>query len=527
LTFTNYSIGIYGIYRKSAEFIIAIKGYFLPLKFEDSENNNNSTIMKITAFNYIAGTFGEKTIIPIEKTLPKCLIGRNPNCDFILNSPEVSRVHGIIFYQDQKYYYIDLASTDGSRVNNQALMVNQSILLQEGDVIRIGDFFVLFESEETNSELDSESFFKQETVMTPTPTLNLHHQPKEFIVKCTKVIEETHNVKTFSLVAEPPILFNDASFNYKPGQFVMLDLEIDGKPFKRAYSISSSPSRPYNLEITVKRVSPSLNQPDSPPGLVSNWLHDNFTVGNKLKISPPMGDFTCFDNSHQKLLFISAGSGITPLMSMSRWLCDTKTDYDIIFIYSARSQEDIIFCQELQLMALRYSNFHLAITLTTEEFDSNWSGYTGRLNETMLLEIAPDFGERIVYSCGSAGFLESLQNMLEQLKFPMHNYYQESFGLSKNPQPVLTSENKSSTENPVVVFRKSQQEVVCDANETILEAAQREAIRLPYACQMGVCGQCKLRKISGEVSYEKDFGCEDDFVLTCVARAVGDVVIEG
>ncbi|MEM9924371.1 MAG: FHA domain-containing protein [Cyanobacteria bacterium P01_D01_bin.50] len=480
--------------------------------------------MKITAFNYITGNFQEKTIV--SDNLSKCLIGRNPNCDFILNSPEVSRVHGIIIYQQNQYYYIDLASTDGSRINNQAASVNQNFILQQGDVIRIGDFFVLFESEETNSITDSEYLFKQQSAIVSTQNTQ-DIKRTEFIVRCTKVIEETHDVKTFSFVAEPPILFNDISFNYKPGQFVMLDLEIDGKPCKRAYSISSSPSRPYNLEITVKRVSAPSFQADLPPGLVSNWLHDNLKVGNQIKISPPMGDFTCFDNEHQKLLFISAGSGITPLMSMSRWLCDTKADVDIIFIYSARTQEDIIFLEELELMALRYSNFHLAITLTGKELDSTWSGYTGRLNEKMLLEIAPDFKERIVYSCGSEGFIENLQTMLSELKFPMDNYYQESFGLSQTPKPALTSENSSSAENPLVVFKKSSQEVVCNAGETILEAAQREAIRLPHACQMGVCGQCKVRKISGEVSYEKDFGCEDDFVLTCVARAATDVVIEG
>lgn len=472
--------------------------------------------MKIKAFNSITGSFQEKTILPGEENISKCLIGRHPNCDFILNSPEVSRIHGIILYQQKKYYYIDLASTDGSRINNHAVVVNQGSPLQSGDVIRIGDFFVLFEFEETN--LESETL--------TAPNQNPQGQQTELMVRCSKVIEETPDVKTFSLVAEPPILFNDISFNYKPGQFVMLDLEIAGKQIKRAYSISSSPSRPYNLEITVKRVSAPINQPDLSPGLVSNWLHDKFTVGDKLKISPPMGDFTYFGNSHQKLLFVCAGSGITPLMSMSRWICDTNADTDVIFIYSARTQEDIIFREELELMASKYSNFKLAITLTGKEFDSTWSGYTGRLNETMLSRIAPDFQERVVYACGCGGFLENVQTMFEQLKFPMQNYYQESFGLSKVAevaQPVL----EPTAKNSVVVFSKSEQEVVCDAEETILEAAQREAISLPYGCKMGVCGQCKLRKISGEVSYEKDFGCEDDYVLTCVAKAAEPVVIEG
>lgn len=461
--------------------------------------------MKIKAFHYITGSFQEKSIVPIEENLSWCLIGRHPNCDFILNSPEVSRVHGIILYQDKKYYYIDLASTDGSRINNQNIKVNQSFLLQFGDVIRVGDFFVLFEFEETNSD----------TAIAPTQ--NSLCQQKEFIVRCSKVIQETDDVKTFCLIAEPPILFNDSSFNYKPGQFVMLDLEIDGKQIKRAYSISSSPSRPYNLQITVKRVS---------TGFVSNWLHDNFVVGNKIKISHPMGDFNYFENSYKKLLFICAGSGITPLMSMSRWLYDTTTNYDLIFIYSDRTQSDIIFREELELMASRDDNFKLAITLTSDEFDSTWSGYKGRLNETMLWEIAPDFKERNVYVCGSEGFLESIQTMFESVNFPMHNYYQESFGLS-NSKPNLTLRQESYSQEATVFFSKSSKEVVCDADETILEAAQREAVSLPYGCKMGVCGQCKLRKITGKITYEKDFGCEDDYVLTCVAIAAGSVVIEG
>ncbi len=475
--------------------------------------------MKLKAFNHKTGDFQNKNILIKEENPSKCLIGRHPNCDFILNSPEVSRVHGIILYQQQEYHYIDLASTDGSRINNQPVVVNQSSILQSGDVIWIGDFFVFLELEEISLESDSDIFSNSELIA--VNPIQQQYQQTDLTVRCTKIIEETDDVKTFSFVAEPPILFNDISFNYKPGQFVILDLEVGEKQIKRPYSISSSPSRPYNLEITVKRVSARI-KPNLSPGLVSNWLHDYFKVGDKLKISPPMGDFNYFENSHKKLLFICAGSGITPLMSMCRWLCDTTTNFSVIFVYSVRTQQDIIFREELELMASKYSNFKLAINLTGKDFDSTWSGYRGRLNETMLSEIAPDFKERVAYVCGSEGFLESVQTMLNVLKFPMHNYYQESFGVLKVDKPALTSTDKN-----IVVFNKSEQQLVCDAHETILEAAQREAINLPYGCQMGVCGQCKLRKISGNVIYEKDFGCEDDYVLTCVAKAVGSVAIEG
>ncbi|MEO0844777.1 MAG: FAD-binding oxidoreductase, partial [Cyanobacteria bacterium J06643_5] len=170
-------------------------------------------------------------------------------------------------------------------------------LLQIGDTIRIGDFVVLFEFEQSILDCDDQILSDANTLI--IPNTNQQQQPTEFIVKCCDIVEETDNVKTFRLVAEPPILFNDVSFNYKPGQFVMLDLEIGGKQVKRPYSISSSPSRPYNLEITVKRVSAPQNQPYLSPGLVSNWLHDYFKVGDQLKISPPMGDFNYFEDFHK------------------------------------------------------------------------------------------------------------------------------------------------------------------------------------------------------------------------------------
>ena len=395
--------------------------------------------MKIKAFNHITGYFQEKTIDLEQENPSKWLIGRHPNCDFILNSPEVSRVHCIILYQQKQYYYIDLASVNSSGINNQTIIVNQSSLLQEDDVIRIGDFLVFLEFEQTNLEFDTDIFFNAETVIDGAKnSIQQQSQTRELTVICSYIIEETSDVKTFCFVAEPPILFNAISFNYKPGQFTILDLEIDGKQIKHPYSISSSPSRPYNLEITLKCFSAPTFQTDLANGLVSNWLYDNLKVGDKLKLSPPMGDFNYFENSYKKLLFICSDIGITPLMSMSRWLCDTNADLSVILIYSIPTQQDIIFQEELELMALRYPNFKLAINLTSKEFDLAWSGYTGRLSKTMLSEIAPDFEERVAYVCGSEGFLESVKTMLKELKFPMHNFYQENLTPSTSVKPALT-----------------------------------------------------------------------------------------
>lgn len=390
-------------------------------------------------------------------------------------------------------------------------------------------------------------------------------------VRCVQAIDETKDVKTFRFVAEPPVLFT-----YQPGQFITLDLQISRQQVMRSYSISSTPSRPHTLEITVKRI---------PEGLVSNWLHDNIQMGSEIKFSGPMGSFTCFANPSRKLLLISAGSGITPMISMSRWICDTASDVDVFFIYSARTPGDIIFREELELMAARYPNFKLAMTTTQLGAGEVWPGYRGRLNEFMLTSVAPDFQERTVYVCGPDNFMQAVKTMLEKLDFPMQNYYQESFGssnkekkLSKTttseetsktvetkqssdfnlgsmssksqpnsapkpitnendaaPTSVASSKEPSPTSTPsqaTVAFAKSGKEIVCDGEESILELAEQEGISLSSGCRMGVCGACKQKLISGEVNYEKEpdglqeSDRSEEFVLTCIAYPSAKVVID-
>ena len=367
-------------------------------------------------------------------------------------------------------------------------------------------------------------------------------------MRCIQTIDETDDVKTFRFVAEPPRLFS-----YKPGQFVTLGLTIDGKRVKRSYSISSTPTRPHTLDITVKRVPSPKDIANAPPGLVSNWLHDNLTIGSQVKITGPMGKFTCVDRPAKKLLFISAGSGITPMISMSRWLCDLGTDVNLIFIYSTRSRRDFIFRHELESMAARYRNFKLAVTTTGLEPGQAWQGYTGRLTELMLQAIAPDLQERTIYICGSNSFMADVKNRLQTLNFPMENYYEESFGSppkkkpnsissessltsvstpeldpeTSQPEPEnITSVKSSEERSPVIVLETSGKAIVGDEEDTILEIAEQEGIELPSGCRMGACGACKLPLLSGKVNYEDEPDCEPGHLLTCIAKPIGRVVIK-
>jgi ferredoxin-NADP reductase/ferredoxin len=495
----------------------------------------------------------------------ECLLGRDERCCVVLNDSMVSRMHGKIALRDGNYYYCDLGSRNGSKVNNETAKANQEYLLKPADMISIGSHLLwvkgidpIEEVETPSQELTPRQYMPLATI---EPDSLQRWSSGELTVRCVQIIPETRDVKTFSfLPIDFPVLFT-----YQPGQFITLVLDIDGKTVRRSYSISSTPSRPHNLEITVKRVPAPDDDPTAPPGLVSNWLHDNLKVGSQIKIGAPMGKFTNFANPSRKILLISAGSGITPMMSMSRWICDTVSEVDMIFVHSAKTPKDIIFRSELEMMAARYPKFKLAITITRPEPGIPWFGYTGRLTESILPAIAPDFMERTVYVCGPNPFMEAAKAMMEKLNFPMQNYYEESFGAAPKkkkpatptipvipvspdtrilppkppitpppitpppitpPQPAPITPSPQKTVSPIIVFNKSQREIPYDGEGFILDLAEAEGIDIPAGCRMGMCGACKTKKISGEVIYDNDVNCEEGYIHACVAKPVGKVVVE-
>ncbi|WP_088893899.1 FHA domain-containing protein [Leptolyngbya ohadii] len=485
------------------------------------------------------------------------LIGRNQSCDLVLSSPEVSRVHGRVIHFDGAYYFVDVGSTSGSLLNGASVTANHRYLLRLGDLLQLGE--VLLYVEEISPPALSGAM--------PSSVLQEPEEPwagEDIVCQCRRIVQETPDVKTFSFVADPPVLFN-----FKPGQFVNLEVEIDGKPVVRCYSISSSPTRPYSIDLTVKR-SPGLGEKTKAPrGLVSNWLHDHFKVGDRVRfLGGAMGHFTCLPKVPAKMLLISAGSGITPLMSMARWVKDTLLDTDIVFLYSTRTPRDFIFRTELAEMTAQMPNFHLAVTLTRPSPNQAWMGLTGRVSESMLNLVVPDLLERSVYVCGSEGFTENVKSILEAIHFPMSNYYSESFGGSQEPptQPLISDfppsptrsaapaaakpqngqrnghhpTSSPSTASPstatntlsIVTFAQSDREVLANSSSSLLELAEQAGVTIRSACRVGACGACKVATRDGKVQYDNRPPAltpadeEVGYALACVARPAGALVVE-
>ena len=344
---------------------------------------------------------------------------------------------------------------------------------------------------------------------------------------CCHVRQETHDVKSFFF--RSPC---GHAFSFEPGQFITLELEIDGETINRCYTISSSPARPHTLSITVKRV---------PGGKVSNWLHDNLQPGMAIRVLGPAGEFTCARHPARKYLFLSAGSGVTPLMSMSRAHHDLAEDRDIVFVHSARTPDDIIFARELDLIAANHTNFRTSFVVERVGSRTNWPGITGFLSLPLLKLIALDFMEREIFTCGPAPYMKAVRGLLDEAGFDRAHYHEESFSFESlmaeaaaevtAPNVAPATDGGAPAQQFSVSFAKSGREIACGSAQHVLEAARQAGVRLPASCTQGMCGTCKAKLVSGQVDMKHNGGIrqreiDQGMVLLCCSKPLSDLVID-
>ncbi|ODN69410.1 hybrid-cluster NAD(P)-dependent oxidoreductase [Methylobrevis pamukkalensis] len=355
------------------------------------------------------------------------------------------------------------------------------------------------------------------------PALPLWDPEADDVLVVRQVRDETRDVRTFVMSPREP-----RRFSYRPGQFLTLELTLGGETINRCYTISSAPTRPGTVSITVKRV---------PGGPVSNHLHDTLKVGSEIRAVGPMGDFTFVEHPARKYLFLSGGSGITPLMSMARSLHDLSDPRDVVFVHAARSPADIIFRNELELMARNMAAFRFAPVCEADAAAERWTGYGGRLSLPMLKLIAPDLMEREVFVCGPAPFMAAVRAMLTEAGFDMARHHEESFDFGElaRAEPEVAAEVEAAVDTGVktyrVEFTKSKKVIEVAEDAFILETARKAGMRLPASCTKGMCGTCKSKVVSGSVDMKHAGGIrqreiDQGMVLICCSRPTSDLVIE-
>ncbi|MGE0665770.1 MAG: 2Fe-2S iron-sulfur cluster-binding protein [Sphingomonadales bacterium] len=359
-------------------------------------------------------------------------------------------------------------------------------------------------------------------------------------LRVAQIILETPTVETYRLV---DLSSNRLPFEFLPGQFLQVEVEPEpGKSVRRSYTIASSPTQRAYVEITVKR---------EIQGLVSRYLHDSVKVGDHIKVSGPFGSFTFTGSDADSIVLIAGGVGITPMMSVLRYLTDTAWPGEIFLVYGARSTEEFIFRAELEQLERRHDRLHVLATMQRSP-GTIWLGPEGQLTKELLQAGIPEIGRRRVHLCGPPQMMSTVKRLLQELGVPDAQIHSEAFGPASLPPDNAPVAENSSTDGvpppPIVTPLAKPQSVEVapttitfsisgvgaplPADQTVLEAAEEAGVEIPYSCRVGVCGVCVTHLLQGEVSMAVEAGLDpadkaQGFVLACQAKCTrGPLVVE-
>ncbi|WP_439555127.1 2Fe-2S iron-sulfur cluster-binding protein [Dyadobacter sp.] len=349
---------------------------------------------------------------------------------------------------------------------------------------------------------------------------------KHYFLKVKEVEKETEEASTIHFWHP----LNEV-VAYRPGQFLTFLLPAeDGTKVRRSYSMSSSPYTDVSLAVTIKRI---------PGGYASNLLLDTIKEGDILEAVEPMGSFfpKQEDDQVRQVVFIGAGSGITPLFSILKSILIVEQESQVFLVYGSRNEDSIIFKNKIEGLKEKYgARFQVVHTLSQP--GEMWVGETGRLNKTHILKIVGQLGdlkskEAEYFLCGPEDMIDEARRALAILGVPDEKVRRESFITAASTQPgeVIVSEDDTHKMREVTLFYEgTEYKVSVQAHETVLEAALNMDIDLPYSCQAGMCTACMGRCVSGKVQMDEDEGLtqgerDAGFILTCVTRPMTDDVI--
>jgi ferredoxin-NADP reductase len=312
-------------------------------------------------------------------------------------------------------------------------------------------------------------------------------------VRVLRVVDESHDVKTF--VFERPASWP----RHRAGQWLPIDVEVDGARVRRCYSLTSLPYAGH-LAVTVKRV---------PGGRVSGWMHTHVRAGDVVHVGAPSGEFVVPPGT-QPLLLVGGGSGMTPVIAIVRDLAERGALADVIVVQCARTRADLLFARELERLAERHRGLRVVFHVDAES--------AGPLAAEVLHARVPDLAFRETFVCGPAGLMDALaaywkaHGLLDRL-------HREDF--------VPSFAAKSSGEvGARLRLSRSGREVVAATKGSLLEVLEAAGERPAFGCRMGVCNTCSCRKRSGavtdlrtgEVSHEPD-----QQIRLCVSAAASDL----
>lgn len=320
---------------------------------------------------------------------------------------------------------------------------------------------------------------------------------------------------------------------FKPGQYLTFRLKIPGheKPVIRCYSLSDAP-REGTYRVTIKRAVAPPDRPDLPSGLSSSYFHDQLEVGDILDVQAPSGGFHLDPLDETPAVLISAGVGLTPVLSMLNAITEAGTKREVWFFHGTYSKGYHAMREHMQAVAAQHENVHLHIVYShPEKGDVRGQDYQheGHVSVDLFKQLLPSNNYEY-YMCGPPQMMKDVVNGLTDWGVPENRIFYEAFGPAsiKKKKPVATPAKESAVEIEVE-FSKSGKKLKWDNSAgSILEFAEANGISLDSGCRAGNCGTCLNAIISGDVIYtsEPDNMPEAGSCLTCCSVPKNNLVLD-
>ena len=323
---------------------------------------------------------------------------------------------------------------------------------------------------------------------------------RELRGKIVKVVPEAGDAVT--LVIKPGWGW---SFDHAAGQYIGIAVQVSGRFHWRSYSLTSPPRRDQgHLSVTVKAM---------PEGFMSQHLVGGVAEGTIVRLAPPKGDFVLPDPPPAKMLFLTGGSGITPVMAMLRTLDRRSTMPDVFLAHSSPDAQSLLFSDELDELAARHEGLRVHKQFTREG---------GHLDLDALDDLVGDWPARETWVCGPNALLDDAERVWREAG------RSEQLHLERFSVDLKGGEAEGGS----VTYAVSETTVEADGATTLLEAGEQAGLALPFGCRMGICHTCVVPLRQGVVRDLRDGaehsadGTSVEKIQTCVTAAAGDVVLD-
>ena len=335
-------------------------------------------------------------------------------------------------------------------------------------------------------------------------------------LRVVDAIQETHDARTF--VLRVPALLR-RRYRYHAGQYLTVVVDIDGRRLRRAYSLSSEPGEPH-LTITLKRVA---------GGVVSNHLIDTVRTGARIRVEEPRGRFgAALDSAGPAaLVLIGAGSGITPLFSLVKFVVRTQPGREVHLLYGNRTPGSTIFLRAVTDLAARYDRFHLTLVHSRIAGADPWPGLRGRITPALLHDylhrrVVSGTAAAQYYLCGPDTLIDSAATALTAVGVSEGAIHREYFaaGGPAHSADVVTVRALLGTDDATVQT---------DRRTTITDALEAAGYAPPATCRSGSCSTCLARVLDGTTTMRRNYALSTDevgegLILTCQATPASSTV---